>query len=197
MYMPRFISVVVIVSIYKQLLAFGTNGIGDGVINQIIRFFGGESIYFLGEAKRFWGLFTLMNMWASIGWGSILYVSAISGLGPEQYEACKIDGGGRFRMMWNVTLPGIRNTIVVMFILRVGNILSVGLEPVLLLSNPLLYETSEVLSLHVYLRGIGAQMGFNDYSYASAVGVFQSVVGLIMVVGTNLISRRVSDVGLW
>lgn len=187
-YLPKFISMVVIVSILRQLL-----GYTDGMINNIIEAFGGERIYFLSEPKYFWTIFTLMNTWATIGWSSIVYVSAISTLPPDLYEACKIDGGGRFRMIWNITLPGIRNTIMTMFILRMGTVLTVGLEPILLLSSPVLYETAEVFSLHVYNYGLRDM----DYSYAAAVGLLQSVFGLIMVLITNAISRKVANYGLW
>lgn len=187
-YLPKFISMVVIVSILRQLL-----GYTDGMFNNIIEAFGGKRIYFLSEPKYFWAIFTLMNTWATIGWSSIVYVSAISALPPDLYEACKMDGGGRFRMMWNVTLPGIRNTIMIMFILRMGTILTVGLEPILLLSSTILYDRAEVLSLHIYNYG----MKDMDYSYAAAVGLLQSVFGLIMVLITNAISRKVANYGLW
>jgi len=187
-YLPKFISMVIIVSIYKEFLS-----LSDGVINNFIAALGGQRIYFLAEPKYFWIIFTLMNTWATIGWSSIIYLSAISGVNPELYEACRIDGGGRFRMIWNITLPGIRNTIIIMLILRMGTILSVGLEPILLLSNVNLYSTAEVLSLHVYNIGI---LRF-DYSYAAAVGLIQSFIGLIMVIITNFIAKRVADFGLW
>lgn len=189
-YLPKFISMVVIISILRQVLEYPS-----GFLNSIISAFGGNPKYFLGDPKYFYTIITLLNTWATIGWSSIIYVSAISALPPDVYEACKIDGGGRFRLMWHVTLPGIRNTIVTMFILRMGNILTVGLEPVLLLTgdSSVLYEKAEVLSLHIYNYG----MRNMDYSYAAAVGLLQSVFGLIMVLITNAISRKAADYGLW
>lgn len=189
-YLPKFISMVVIISILRQVLEYP-----GGFLNSIVTAFGGEPKYFLGDSKYFYVIITLLNTWATIGWSSIIYVSAISTLPPDVYEACKIDGGGRFRQMWNVTLPGIRNTIVTMFILRMGTILTVGLEPVLLLTgdSTVLYETAEVLSLHIFNYG----MRNMDYSYAAAVGLLQSVFGLVMVLITNAISRKTADYGLW
>lgn len=189
-YLPKFISMVIIVSIYQSFLSL------SGVFNNIREFFGADRKIFLADPGSFWILFTFMNTWASLGWSSIIYCSAMSGISPELYEAAKIDGAGRWGQIRHITLPGIAGTITIMFILRVGQIINVGLEPILLLVPPretVIYETAEVLALHVYRRGVQKL----DYSYATAVGLFQSVIGLIFVVATNKITKKTSGNSLW
>jgi len=189
-YLPKFISMVIIVSIYKSFLSL------DGLFNDILAAFGAERKLFLAEPNSFWMLFTFMNTWATIGWSSIIYCSAMSGISPEQYEAADLDGAGRFAKIWYVTLPGIIGTVAIMFILRMGGILNVGLEPIMLLvptNETVIYETAETLAFHVFRRGVQKL----DYSYATTVGLFQSVIGLIFVVITNKISKKMSEYSLW
>lgn len=187
-YLPHFVSSVVIVSMVLNFLS-----LNNGLVNNIIKAFGGEAIYFLNEPKYFRGIYTGMNLYKSIGWSSIVYISAISGVNTELIEACMIDGGGHWHKIRHVILPSISNTIVVLFILRMGSLLSVGYENIILLYNPKLYETADVVQTYVYRRGLLEA----DYSFSTAIGLFMSVVGMISVAATNYISKRVSDMSLW
>lgn len=187
-YLPHFISTVIIVSIFVEFLSPQT-----GVVNHILGRFGKEPIYFLATPKYFWGLYTGMNIWRGVGWGTIVYLAALTGVDPELYEACIVDGGGRLRQTWHITLPAISPTIIIMLIFRVGNLLSVGYESIILMYNPTIYETADVISTFVYRRGLLEA----DYSFSAAVGLFQSVIGLVLITATNYISRRVSETSLW
>ena len=144
-------------------------------------------------AKNFRTIYVSSGVWQSFGWGSIIYLAALSSIDQEQYEAAKIDGAGRLRQLWHITLPGISTTIVMLFILRMGSVLSVGAEKILLLYNPSTYETADVISTYTYRRGIIN----GDLSYATAVGLFNSVVNVTFLLATNFISKRVSDIGLF
>lgn len=187
-YLPYFISTVVIVSMFVKFLA-----LDGGLINQIRNLFGLDSIYFLSEPKYFWGLYTGLNLWKGVGWGTIIYLSALTGVNQELYEACYIDGGGRWRQMWHITLPGISTTIGILFILRLGNILNVGYETIILMYNPTIYETADVISTYVYRRGLKDAA----YSFATAVGLFQSAIGFILIVIANKISRKLTEISIW
>ena len=187
-YAPHFISTVVIVSMFVQFLS-----LDNGLINRILNFFGHESIYFLNEPKYFWGVYTAMNLWKGLGWGTIIYLSALTGINTELYEACYIDGGGRWAKMWHITLPGISNTIGILLILQLGSVLSVGYESIILMYNPTIYETADVISTYVYRRGLQDA----DYSFATAVGLFQSVIGLILVTISNKLSAKFTEISIW
>lgn len=187
-YLPHFISTVILVSMFVQFLS-----VNNGMINNIVEFFGGTRTYFLGDPKYFRTIYTAMGIWAGVGWGTIIYLAALTGVSPELYEACLIDGGGRIRQTIHVTLPGIANTVVIMLILRVGQLLSVGSETILLMYNESIYETSDVISTYVYRRGLINA----EYSFGAAVGLFNSIIGLILVAGTNEISKRFSETSLW
>lgn len=187
-YLPYFISTVVIVSMFVQFLS-----LDGGLINRIINLFGGESIYFLNEPKYFWGVYTGMNVWKGLGWGTIIYLSSLTGINPELYEACYIDGGGRWRQTWHITLPGISNTIGILLILQLGSVLSVGYESIILMYNPTIYETADVISTYVYRRGLLDA----DYSFSTAVGMFQSVIGLVLVVISNKLSAKFTEISIW
>ena len=186
-YLPHFISAVVIVGMIKQLLAL------SGPINTLIESFGGEAIYFLGEESMFRGIFVGMTIWQSMGFGAIIYLAAITGINPELYEAASIDGAGRVKRIMSITLPSILPTILILFIMRMGRILNISWTQLLLMQSSLNMEVSEVIGTFVYKRGI--QNG--DYSYASAVGLFNSVVGLVFVLGTNAIAKRLGDTSLF
>ena len=187
-YLPHFISIVIIASMYVSFLQPSS-----GVINNIIERFGGDRIYFLADSRYFWGLFTAMNIWRSVGWGTIIYLAALAGVDMELYEACIVDGGGRLRQTISITLPSISPTIIIMLIFRVGSLLSVNSESILLMYNPTIYETSDVISTFVYRRGLLEA----DYSYSAAVGLFQAVIGLLLISGTNWLSKRYSETSLW
>lgn len=187
-YLPHFVSTVVIVGMYVSFLSPST-----GLINNIIEKLGGERIYFLNEPKYFRSLYTIMNIWKGVGWGSIIYLAALTGIDPELYEACIIDGGGRLRQTWHITLPGIANTVIIMLIMRIGRLLSVGYESIILMYTPATYETADVISTYVYRRGLVDA----DYSFSTAVGLFNSVVGFIFIYTANALAKRFSETSLW
>jgi len=186
-YFPYFISTVVIAGIVTSFLA------PSGLINIIIEKLGGESIYFLSQAKYFRTIYMVTTIWTTLGYNSIVYLAAISGIDQELYEACEIDGGGKLRQAINITLPGILPTIVTLFIISIGNILNVGYELIILLYQPATYETSDIISTYVYRMGIEQ----SNYSLSTAVGMFNSVVGFILVAIANTISNKVNNMGLW
>ena len=165
----------------------------SGVINNLIASLGGERQYFMVQPESFRTIFTIMNLWKSIGWNSIIFLAAISGINGELYEACRVDGGGYLRQMWHITLPGIASTIVVLLIMRLGHVMDVGYETILLLQNNANQETSDVIGTYVYRRGLKG----GEYSYGTAVGMFQSVIGFAMVIFANWLSRRYSETSLW
>ena len=187
-YLPHFVSTVIIVGMYVNFLSPST-----GLINNIIEKLGGERIYFLNEPKYFRSLYTIMNIWKGVGWGSIIYLAALTGIDPELYEACIIDGGGRLRQTWHITLPGIANTVIIMLIMRIGRLLSVGYESIILMYTPATYETADVISTYVYRRGLVDA----DYSFSTAVGLFNSVVGFIFIYTANALAKRFSETSLW
>ncbi|WP_243739955.1 ABC transporter permease [Aureibacillus halotolerans] len=187
-YAPHFISVVVIVG---MLLFFISPT--SGVVNGVIEMFGGQSVDFLADPDNFWHLFTWSGIWQSIGWSSLIYTAAMAGVPPEQYEAAYIDGAGKFRRIWHITLPGIRPTIVILAILAVGGVMSVGFEKVLLMQIGSNLETSEVISTYMYKSGIlNAQ-----YSFSAAVGLFNNIINFILLIVVNQIARKVGETSLW
>ena len=187
-YMPHFLSWVIISSLALQL--FAPNG---GLINMLIKDLGGEAIPFLNESKHWVGTYIGLGIWQSFGWNSIVYLAAIAGINPELYEAASVDGAGRFRKMWHITLPGIRPTIVVLLIMNLGNILGSSFDRPFALQNNLVMNVADVLSTFVYRTGIkGLQ-----FSLTTAVGLFQSVVGVFFLLMANWISRKLGERGIW
>lgn len=186
-YLPHFISIVVVVGMMFDFLA------RDGLINQLLGFLGIDSIPFMSEPGWFRTLFVGSGIWQGLGWGSIIYLAAIATIDPTLYEAAKIDGAGRFKQVLHITIPGMMPTIVIMFILNMGSMMSVGSEKVLLMYSPLTYETADVISTFVYRRGVLD----SDYGFTTAVGLFNSVVSFILLVVSNTISKRVSEHKLW
>lgn len=186
-YLPHFISVVVICGIIVDFVS------SNGIINDLIVFFGGERSNLLSRPELFKTIFVSSGIWAGVGWGTIIYLAAMSGINPEIYEAAKIDGAGRFKQVWHVTLPGIAPTIVILLILRIGHMMDVGWQKVILLYNPLIYETADVISSYVYRRGIEQA----SYSFSSAVGLFNSIINFILLIMANKISRQLKSTSLW
>lgn len=186
-YFPYFISLVVIAGLIKDFT------VSDGLINDIIAWLGGQRISMLQQAGMFRTIFIASDIWQGVGWGSIIYFAAISSIDQELYQAAIVDGAGRFRQIWHITLPGITPTIVILFILSMGSMLSVSSEKVILLYNPATYETADVISSYVYRQGI-QQLNF---SYSAAVGLLNSVVSLLLLVISNAVSRRFGDTSLW
>ena len=165
----------------------------NGIVNIILDKLGMEKIYFLTKPEWFRTIYTLTNVWIGLGYNSVVYISALSGVDQSLYEACTIDGGGKVRQMLSVTIPGILPTIVTMFLIQIGNILNVGYELIIMLYQPVTYETADTISTYVYRIGIEQA----DYSLSTAVSFFNSIVGLILVVIANYISKKVNDTGLW
>lgn len=187
-YLPHFISIVVIAG---MIVSF--TGLREGIVNQALTLIGLQPINFMAEPGWFRTIFVSSGIWQGFGWGSIIYLAAIAGIDPQLYEAAEMDGAGRWTRMWHITLPCLIPTIVIMFIMQMGNLMDVGIEKVLLLSNPLTYETADVISTFVYRRGVLNQ----DYSFATAVGLFNNVINLILLVSVNALSRRTSQSSLW
>lgn len=188
MYLPHFMSWVVLGGILIDMLSPST-----GVINTIIKFFGGNPIYFMGKKEWWPAMFIISGIWQGAGWGTIVYLAAITGIDPELYEAARIDGAGKLKQIWYITLPCLKSTIVVMLILRMGSMMDIGFEQVYVLMNPAVRDVAEVISTYVYRVGIeGAQ-----YSYTTAIGLFQSVISCILVFTTNKIARKINGEGLW
>ncbi|MBW4084599.1 sugar ABC transporter permease [Paenibacillus sp. S150] len=186
-YIPHFMSWVVIVSI--AYLFFTTEG---GLINEAIASMGGEKIQFLLSPGWFRTFITGEVMWKETGWGTIIFLAALAGVDTQQYEAARIDGAGRMRQLWHITLPAIRSTIVILLILRLGNFLDTGFEQIWLMLNPLNREVGEVFDTYVYATGISQ----GEYSYSTAVGLFKSVVGLVLVFGSNFLAKRFGEEGI-
>ncbi|MCR2805266.1 ABC transporter permease [Paenibacillus soyae] len=187
-YLPHFISLVVICGL---ILDFTSR---DGIVSTIIEWLGGERSTLLGSADNFRSIFVTSGIWQELGWSSIIFLAALSGINPELYEAARVDGAGRFRQMWSITLPGLVPIIMILLILRIGGMMDIGFEKIILLYNPNTYETADVISSFVYRKGIAEGQ---DYSFTSAVGLFQAVINFVLLIGANWFSRRVSGNRLW
>lgn len=187
-YMPHFLSWVIIASLSLHLFATS-----DGLVNEAIRKLGGESIPFLNDVKHWIVTYIGLGIWQSFGWNSIVYLAAIAGINPEIYEAASVDGAGRFRKMWHVTLPGIKPTIVVLLIMALGNILGSGFDRPIALQNNLVMRGADVLSTFVYRVGIQG----SQFSLTTAIGLFQSVVGVFFLLTANWLSRKLGERGIW
>ncbi len=186
-YMPYFISMIVIAGIIKDFSK------SDGIITLFLTSFGGDGTALLQHPELFRPIYVLSEIWQKIGWESIIYLAALMGIDQEQYEAARMDGAGRLKQIWHITLPGILPVITILFILRMGSMLNVGFEKIILLYNPTIYETADVISSFVYRKGL-LEFG---WSYSAAVGLFNSVINLFLLIIANWISRRVSQNSLW
>lgn len=186
-YMPHFISLVIVCSMVKTFCAY------DGLINNVIAMLGGEPYSILQNAGSFRSVFVISNIWQELGWNSIIYLAALGGINEELYEAAEIDGAGRFRQVFHVTIPGIMPTIAIMLIMRIGQILSVGFEKILLLYNAATYETADVISTYIYRKGLEDF----DWSFSAAVGLFNAVVNFVFLVLANYVSKKTTETGLW
>ncbi|OAS82682.1 MULTISPECIES: ABC transporter permease [Metabacillus] len=187
-YLPHFISWVVVVTLMQRILSpYG------GPINELIAVLGLDKIQFLGNLNYFYQLIIGSDIWKGVGWGAIIYLAAISGVDPQLYEAAKMDGANRFRQMWHVTLPSISGVMVILFILACGGIMSAGYEQLLLLNTPSTASIGTVLDVYVIKAGL--EQG--RFSYATAVGLFQGIIGLILIISANRISKKVNGTSLW
>lgn len=186
-YLPHFISTVVIVGLLVNFVSL------DGIVNTFVQKLGYEPIYFMNDSSFFRTLFVGSSVWQGFGWGSIIYLAALSGIDPSLYEAAKMDGATRWRQMWHVTLPGILPTISIMLILSAGSIMSVSFEKVILMYNPLTYNVADVISTYVYRRGLQHA----EFSFAAAVGLYNSVINFALLILCNYTSRKLTESSLW
>ena len=187
-YLPHFLSWVVVSGLVISVLSPAS-----GLVNNIIRSFGGESIYFMTDKVWWVGIYQLSGVWKEVGWGTIIFLAALSAVDPSLYDAAMIDGANRWHRLTYVTIPGITPTILVVFLLSVGNVISIGFDRPFLLGNPMVLDVSDVISTYVYRVGL-----LNvDYSYAAAVGLFQSVVNFVFLLTANWLSNRIKGEGLF
>lgn len=186
-YLPHFISLVVICGMIKTFVA------SDGIIGRIVGAFTGEQTNLLLQENAFLPIYVVSHIWQKIGWDSIIYLSALTAIDSQMYEAAEIDGAGRFKKIWYITLPSLKETMTVLLIMGIGGVMSLGYEKIMLLYSPAIYDTADVISTYVYRAGFDAQ----DWSYSAAVGLFNSICNLILVIGANKISRKLNGSGLW
>lgn len=186
-YLPHFVSTMVLCGMIVDFCARG------GIITQIAQLFGAKNSNLLLKAENFQKVYVISDIWQTLGWNSIIFYAAITGIDQQLYEAAEMDGASRFQKMLHVTLPGISQTIVIMLILRVGQMMSIGYEKTILLYNPNTYETADVISTYVYRKGL---LDF-DYSYSTAIGLFNSVINFILLVFANKMSKKFNDTSLW
>ena len=186
-YLPHFISLVVMCGMIVDFLS------SNGVLTRLFALFGGPETNYVGDPKYFRAIYVISEIWQDVGWGSIIYLAALAGIDQQLYEAAVIDGAGRWKQTLHVTIPGILPTIIIMLIMRMGQILSVGYEKIILLYGPGTYAVGDVISSYVYRMGIGQ----SRYSYSTAVGLFQSVVNVILLVAANTISRHATETSLF
>jgi putative aldouronate transport system permease protein len=186
-YLPHFLSIVIVAAMVMQLLSL------DGTVNSILKSLGGEGIPFLQRAEWFRTVYVSSEAWQTVGWGTILYLAALTTIDQDLYEAARIDGASRWRQTWHVTLPGIRPTMVTLLILNIGTFMAVGFEKILLLYNPLTYPTADVISTYLFRMGVVS----SNFSYAAAIGLFEAIIGLALVLSANAIARRTVGASLW
>ena len=186
-YLPHFVAMVVVCGLVHQFCQ------SDGLINDVIALFGGERTNLLIKDEMFYPIYILSDIWKEIGWSSIIYLATLAGLDQEQYEAAKIDGESRLKQMRFITLPGLTPTISMLLILKIGQVLSVGREKILLLYNEMTYDVADVVSTNVYRKGLLDA----DYSYSTAIGLFDSIINIILLVTANKISKKLGQSGLF
>lgn len=187
-YIPHFMSWVIVVSLSFVLLT-----VDGGLINELIAFFGGEKINFLLSQEWFRPMYILQVIWREAGWSTIIYLAAITAVDPQLYEAAKMDGAGRLRQMWHITLPAIKSVIVVLLILKIGDTLELGFEHVYLLLNATNREVAEIFDTYVYTAGLKQ----GQFSYSTAVGLFKAAVGLILVMLANRLAKKFGEEGIY
>lgn len=186
-YLPHFLSIVIVAGMLMQILSL------EGTVNQILGFFGGDAIAFLQQPEWFRTIYVSSEVWQTVGWGTILYLAALTTVDASLYEAARIDGANRWSQTWHVTLPGIRPTMVTLLILNIGAFMAVGFEKILLIYNPMTYPTADVISTYLYRVGLVS----NNFSYAAAIGLFEAIIGLTLILSANAISRRAVGASLW
>lgn len=187
-YLPHFLSWVVLAGVVIAFLSPST-----GPVNMVLQALGFQPIYFVGNKNWFVGVLVSSSVWKEIGWGTIVYLAALSSVNPELYEAAKIDGAGRWRQTWNVTLPAISPVVTIMFIFAVGAIVNDDFDQIYNLYNPAVYSVADVLSTYIYRMGLENML----YSYTTAIGLFKNLIAFGLVMLTNVLARRNNEYGLW
>ncbi len=186
-YLPHFISLIVVTGMLTNF------SMTTGLFNDIIAFFGGERSPLLQDPKLYRTIYVASSIWQEVGWGSIIYLSALAGVDSQLYEAAQIDGAGKWKQLIHVTMPAIAPTIIIMLIMKMGSLMNMGYEKTILLYNPSTYETADIISSHIYRIGLLDQ----DWSYSTAIGLFNSVINFGLLIITNKISKRYSETSLW
>jgi putative aldouronate transport system permease protein len=187
-YLPHFVSWVILAGLFTQLLSPST-----GPINVLIKALGGRPVYFMADPKWFVPVLVLTEVWKSIGWGSIIYLAAISSIDTEMYEAAEIDGAGRWARMRYLTLPSLAPVITVMLILAIGKLVNDNFDQIFNMYNPAVYKVADVMSTYIYRKGLESM----EYSYATAVGLFKNLIAFAMVIGANRLAKRINGNGIW
>lgn len=187
-YLPYFFSTVIVVGMVRNFLS-----LNDGIVNDIIEMLGGERINFFMRADWFRTIYVCTSIWQHFGFSSIIYIAAIIGISPELYESASLDGINKFQEVWYITLPMIKPTVLILFLLEIGNLMSVGYERVYLMYNPSTYETADVISTYVYRQGIE----MTKYSFSAAIGLFNSVMNFAFVFTANCITKKMTNSSLW
>lgn len=187
-YLPHFLSAVIVQGLVLAILSPTY-----GVVNTVRQLMGMPAQHFLADARYFRAIIVGIDIWQGLGWGAIIYLAAISAIDPEQYEAATIDGAGRIRQAWNITIAGIADLIMLLFILRIGNVLNAGFETIFLLYSPTVYSVGDIIDTYAYREGlINANFGFG-----TAIGLFKSVVGFVLIVVTNRLANHFGRQGIW
>jgi len=187
-YLPHFISMVVLAGLVTTLLS--TDG---GFVNSVLQKLGFEPVLFLSDTRFFRSVLVGSGIWKEMGWSSIIYLAAIAGVDQQLYEAAKVDGAGKLKQIWHITLPGISPIVVIMFILAVGHVMDAGFEQIFLLYSPPVYGVADIIDTYVYRKGLVEV----QYSFAAAVGLFKSVIAAVLVLGTNYLARKFGQEGIW
>lgn len=186
-YIPHFISVVVVVGMTKDFFSL------EGLVNQLLEWVGMEPKFFLNGPEWFRFLYVGSGIWQGVGWGSIIYLAAMAGIDPALYEASRVDGATRIKQIIHITIPGIAPTIIILFILNIGHFMSVGADKIILLYSPVMFETADTISTYVYRKGLLE----TNYSFSAAVGLFNSFLNFMLLIGANMLSRKYTDTKLW
>ncbi|WP_409346373.1 ABC transporter permease [Paenibacillus sp. MBLB4367] len=187
-YLPHFLSWVIVSGLFLDLLS-----VNGGLINRMIVALGGEPIAFFLNNEVFRSVLITSAGWKEVGWSAIVYLAGLSGIDPQLYEAAKMDGANKWKQIWHITLPGLLPIITLMFILRLGHILEAGSDQILVMYNPTVYKVSDVIGTYVYRIGLGEQ----DYSFSTAVGLFESVIAFVLIIGGNYLCRRFLNRSIW
>lgn len=186
-YLPHFLSLVVVCGLIKEFT------LDTGVINDIIAYLGGTRVTMLQSAALFRPVYVISGIWQQVGWQSIIYFAALSALDPQQYEAAVIDGAGKLKQLLHITLPGLMPTIVIMLILRIGDLMNVGFEKIILLYNPVTYDTADVIMSFVYRKGL---QNF-DWSFSAAIDFFNGIINFVLLISANWLSKKSNETSLW